>query len=1173
MDGLAIARERIAREAEAQTGVLDLGGLGLSELPEELFALKHLRSLNLGSTSRQARDHRISWRKPAEANRLGRQANRLFELTSLEELDLEWTDKESLAGIEGLPNLHTLDCSNTQLSNLAPLSALTNLQTLNCARTEVSDLADVGGLTTLQTFDCSDTQVSDLEPLAALANLETLFCSNTEVSDLAPLAALANLKTLHCSITQVRDLTPLATLANLETLFCSSTQVNDLAPLATLANLDTLFCSNTQVSDLAPLAALANLQRLFCFDTQVSDLEPLSALANLQILDCSNTQVSNLAPIAELDNLQTLDFFDTQVKDLAPLTALVHLQTLDCSGTQVNDLAPLAALTNLQTLHCYNTQVSDLAPLAALANLKTLFCSNTQVSDLAPLAALANLQTLHCSDTKVSDLAPLTKLTNLQTLTCSRCRLKRAPESIWFAASLNTLHLHETALPGVPPEVLSQASNDNCLESLRAHLRDLEAGEEPISDIKLMVLGNGRIGKTQICRRLRGEPYDAKVDSTHGIFVNTAELTYDDRSTVRLNIWDFGGQDIYHGTHALFMRSHSAFLLVWTPGFEDTAEHAHGGLVFRNQPLVYWLDYIRKFGGDDSPVVITQARCDSWKEEKLRPPASDSILNRFVFPPRIVRYSSRTDYGRASLDESLKQVVSYLKEQSGTTVIGAGRAKVKRQIEVLRDKDAKLPILERQNRTISHVVFENFCKEAGIDNPDPLLAYLHNAGTLFYRKGLFHDHIIIDQNWALEAIYAVFHREKCFVKIRRLHGRFTRSDLADWIWNEAGYGEKEQQLFISMMESCGICFVHREAVPEKRIEAEYIAPDLLPDRTETEIDQKWDAGWPSESVEFRYDLLPTFLTRAIISRIGRDAGLSADYWRDGVYVYEADTGSRALVAQRRDASGFGGSIIIQTQRGRASALLARLTKLVELEQQRLGISSTTTGQRPIHAEECPDDPTKHTQTIRAEPLNFTQEPTKQPEYFVSYAWGDNTADGRNRETVVDDLCAAAEARGITILRDKKMLTVGDRITKFMTRLGRGNRVFIVLSQKYLQSPYCMYELAAVWRNSRQDDDEFLKRIRVYALDDAKIWTPTDRAQCAVFWRKQSNELEQILKDHGPDVLGDRDFDRYRLMKEFAHQIGDILSTITDILQPRTFEELKQYGLADLPDEQPSLAQH
>jgi len=49
LDGWTIALERIAREAEAKTGVLDLGRLGLSALPDELFQLKHLRRLNLGA--------------------------------------------------------------------------------------------------------------------------------------------------------------------------------------------------------------------------------------------------------------------------------------------------------------------------------------------------------------------------------------------------------------------------------------------------------------------------------------------------------------------------------------------------------------------------------------------------------------------------------------------------------------------------------------------------------------------------------------------------------------------------------------------------------------------------------------------------------------------------------------------------------------------------------------------------------------------------------------------------------------------------------------------------------------------------------------------------------------------------------------------------------------------
>ena len=45
-DGMAEARRRIAEEAARRTGRLDLRNLGLAALPEELFALTHLRELD-----------------------------------------------------------------------------------------------------------------------------------------------------------------------------------------------------------------------------------------------------------------------------------------------------------------------------------------------------------------------------------------------------------------------------------------------------------------------------------------------------------------------------------------------------------------------------------------------------------------------------------------------------------------------------------------------------------------------------------------------------------------------------------------------------------------------------------------------------------------------------------------------------------------------------------------------------------------------------------------------------------------------------------------------------------------------------------------------------------------------------------------------------------------------
>ena len=46
-----------------------------------------------------------------------------------------------------------------------------------------------------------------------------------------------------------------------------------------------------------------------------------------------------------------------------------------------------------------------------------------------------------------------------------------------------------------------------------------------VEDVKLMVLGNGRVGKTQLCRNLAGEPFEPESQSTHGVTVETVELS------------------------------------------------------------------------------------------------------------------------------------------------------------------------------------------------------------------------------------------------------------------------------------------------------------------------------------------------------------------------------------------------------------------------------------------------------------------------------------------------------------------------------------------------------------------------------------------------------------------------------------------------------------------------
>ena len=157
------------------------------------------------------------------------------------------------------------------------------------------------------------------------------------------------------------------------------------------------------------------------------------------------------------------------------------------------------------------------------------------------------------------------------------------------------------------------------------------------------------------------------------------------RDDEALNIWDFGGQDIYHGAHTLFMETSAVFLIVWHPDFETAGEQTVEGMVFRNYPLPYWLEYVRTLGRKDCPVVVVQARCDRPEQEVRRLPADDAFL---TFPSlKPCWYSAKTNRGRGALEDAVRDAIQFLRERDGIATIGAGRMRVLRQLEAWRNED------------------------------------------------------------------------------------------------------------------------------------------------------------------------------------------------------------------------------------------------------------------------------------------------------------------------------------------------------------------------------------------------------------------------------------------------------------------------------------------------------
>jgi len=132
--------------------------------------------------------------------------------------------------------------------------------------------------------------------------------------------------------------------------------------------------------------------------------------------------------------------------------------------------------------------------------------------------------------------------------------------------------------------------------------------------------------------------------------------------------------------------------------------------------------------------------------------------------------------------------------------------------------------------------------------------------------------------------------------------------------------------------------------------------------------------------------------------------------------------------------------------------------------------------------------------IRSDGTSKTAEAPQleRPQVFVSYALGDiSSKEDRQRQEVVERLCRTLVNENWKVIRDKEELHYGDLISTFMKKLGQARLVIVVLSDKYLRSPYCMAELHALYQNSRQEKRVFLDRIIPLVLDDARFGTPTE----------------------------------------------------------------------------------
>src|SRR4051794_1505919 len=110
------------------------------------------------------------------------------------------------------------------------------------------------------------------------------------------------------------------------------------------------------------------------------------------------------------------------------------------------------------------------------------------------------------------------------------------------------------------------------------YLRDLLEQASGCYRAKVMLVGKENVGKTSLrdCfarRKKRGVNL-----STDGVDIETLSCQVNANGAqrnIKLNVWDFAGQEIYYTSHQLFLSERAVYLVVWDAryGIDDATNN------------------------------------------------------------------------------------------------------------------------------------------------------------------------------------------------------------------------------------------------------------------------------------------------------------------------------------------------------------------------------------------------------------------------------------------------------------------------------------------------------------------------------------------------------------------------------------------------------------------------
>lgn len=845
----------------------------LKPIVSELIHLKALKKLDLGS------NYKLE------------DISSIKSLQHIVNLDLSFCSIVDLSPLQNLIQLDFLDISNNKIKDISAMRELEQISHLSISGNEISDISALQVFKNLTHLSIGNIRGNDLLFLKKFTSLKFLDINNTEVSNISFLQELKELEDVNLSDNQITDFSTLKKIKNLKSLNLSGNNFRNFYLLEELSQLKSLSLHGNKMIDISWVKKLQHLTHLDLTNNEISNISPLQELQELSYLNLSNNLITDINPLSKLEKLDVLWLMGNKIEDVSAIENLKNLQQVSLGNNQIKKLFSFSKITNLQRLDLYQNSLSDISSLSDLKTITELKLENNNIEDLLPLSNLNLLEKLNLRNNKIKDITALRNLNLLLNLQLQTNPISEVPSWItdynmrikWDSNGYDDGYLtfYDNPIVNPPIEILKQG-----VEAIKNYFDQIKEDKDYLYEAKLLLVGEERSGKSTIAMALTNPNF--KIDlqrdhSTQGIDILRWIIPSFKIETLKdfcFNIWDFGGQVIYHSTHQFFLTKRSLYLFI-TEARKD----------LRFDDFYYWLNIINTLAGD-SPVILVQNKTDqdhknqSIEEYRTMFPQIAAGIQTISCNTEHVDWELIYKPRLEILKENIYKILKEKKLEGVGDELPKAWVDIRREINKLQTEDINF---------ISQSYYFEICGKYGLNEEQAIFLsdYFHDLGVfLHFRNDLqLRDTIFIDHQWVTKAIYNVFDNKR----VKDEHGKFTDKDLM-LIWQEEEFAGKQAQL-LNLMKNpqFKICYQH-----ENRY---YLAPQLFEDKP---VEYEWRTNENNLNFRYQYEFMPKGILSQLIVIMHKHI-YQDTFWLYGV-LFEYKN-SRAIVKENR----FGKKNLISIQ--------------------------------------------------------------------------------------------------------------------------------------------------------------------------------------------------------------------------------------------------------------------